>query len=324
MSSLWLPSAAILVGFIGLVWSADRFIDGSAALAKNLGLSKLLIGLTIVSVGTSAPEVVVSISSSLKNAGELAVGNALGSNLANIGLVMGITTIICKLPVRKYLLLLELPALFIVTTMAGIVLYDAKITFWEGLILLTGLVPLLFTIFKVQKYFPNIDDDIKIPHMDKWRAIFWLLFGLSVLIISSEALVWGGTEVAEFFGVSPLIIGLTVIAVGTSLPELAASIVSAIKGHAEIALGNIIGSNIFNILIVLAVPGLISSKQLSPEIFTRDYLSVAGLTLLLIVIIIINYFRCSQNGNSHGSIGHKVGVLLLLCYLSYYIYLINF
>jgi cation:H+ antiporter len=324
MSSLWLPSAAILVGFIGLVWSADRFIDGSAALAKNLGLSKLLIGLTIVSVGTSAPEVVVSISSSLKNAGELAVGNALGSNLANIGLVMGITTMICKLPVRKYLLLLELPALFIVTAMAGIVLFDAKITFWEGLILLTGLVPLLFTIFKVQKYFPNIDDDIKIPHMDKWKAIFWLLFGLSVLIISSEALVWGGTEVAEFFGVSPLIIGLTVIAVGTSLPELAASIVSAIKGHAEIALGNIIGSNIFNILTVLAVPGLISSKQLSPEIFTRDYLSVAGLTLLLIVIIIIDYFRCRQNGNSHGSIGRKVGVLLLLCYLSYYIYLINF
>jgi cation:H+ antiporter len=324
MSSLWLPSAAILVGFIGLVWSADRFIDGSAALAKNLGLSKLLIGLTIVSVGTSAPEVVVSISSSLKNAGELAVGNALGSNLANIGLVLGITTMICKLPVRKYLLLLELPALFIVTAMAGIVLYDAKITFWEGLILLTGLVPLLFIIFKVQKYFPNIDDDIKIPHMDKWKATFWFLFGLSVLIISSEALVWGGTEVAEFFGVSPLIIGLTVIAVGTSLPELAASIVSAIKGHAEIALGNIIGSNIFNILTVLAVPGLISSKQLSPEIFTRDYLSVAGLTLLLIVIVIIDYFRCSQNGNSHGSIGRKVGVLLLLCYLSYYIYLINF
>lgn len=322
MSSLWLPSVAILFGFVGLILSADRFIDGNAALAKKLGLSKLLIGLTIVSVGTSAPEVVVSISSSLRDAGELAVGNALGSNLANIGLVMAITIMISKIPVRKYLLLLELPALFIVTAMAGIVLYDAKITFWEGLILFAGLFPLLFTMFKVQKYFPNIDDEIKIPDMDKWKAIFWLLFGLTILIISSEALVWGGTEFAKFFGVSPLIIGLTVIAIGTSLPELAASVVSAIKGHAEIALGNIIGSNIFNILTVLAVPGLLNSKQLSPEIFTRDYLSVAALTLLLILIIIIDYFRCSKKGISNGSIGRKVGILLLFCYLSYYMYLL--
>lgn len=323
MSDLWLPSLAILTGFMGLIWSADRFIDGSAALASKLGLSKLMIGLTIVSIGTSAPEMAVSISSSLKDAGELAVGNALGSNLANIGLVLAITALISKLPIRKYLLILEIPVLFVVTALAGLVLYDGIITFWEGFLLLAGIVPLMFLLIKVQKFLPNMDDDIEIHAMGRNKAIFWLLVGLILLIVSSETLVWGGTKIAEAFEVSPLIIGLTIIAIGTSLPELAASVMSAIKGHADIALGNIVGSNIFNILTVLSIPGIINSKSMDGQIFTRDYLSMAALTLMLIAVIVFDYFHCNKNGKFHGAIGRKMGIFLLLCYVSYYVFLFN-
>ena len=321
MSEIWLAWLAILAGFGGLIWSADRFVGGSAALASNFGISRLIIGLTIVSLGTSAPEIVVSISAALKGSGELAVGNALGSNLANIGLVLAITALIAPMPIQRHLLTQEIPILLVVTFAAGYALYDAKLVAIEGAILLGSLIPLLYFMIRTKQQHPEeAGDDSDIPDMTSTAASLWFLAGLIALIISSEILVWGAQKVALSFGVSPLIIGLTVIAVGTSLPELAASVMSAIKGHHEMALGNIVGSNIFNILAVMSLPGLIHPPEMESSVFSRDFLAMAGVTLLLAGAIAVDYLLRNRHPESNGTarLGRRIGVLLLISYISYY------
>ncbi|GAA5317693.1 MAG: calcium/sodium antiporter [Candidatus Pelagadaptatus aseana] len=321
MPDFWLACIAILAGFIGLIWSADRFVGGSAAIANNLGVSRLIIGLTIVSLGTSAPEIVVSISSALKGAGELAVGNALGSNLANIGLVLAITALIAPMPIQKHLINQEIPILLLVTAIAGITLYDAHLSFWEGVLLAGSLIPLLSLMIWTKKKHPSPEEeDSEIPDDSMTKAIFWFVIGLGALIASSEMLVWGARTVAEAFGVSPLIIGLTVIAIGTSLPELAASIMSALKGHHDMAIGNIIGSNIFNILAVMAVPGLVSPLTMDASVFSRDFIAMAAVTLLLCLAIIADYAfgNRGDKGTGHARLGRRIGCLLLASYIAYY------
>jgi len=320
MSELWLAWLAILAGFGGLIWSADRFVGGSAAIASNLGISRLVVGLTIVSLGTSAPEIVVSISASLKGSGELAVGNALGSNLANIGLVLAITALIAPMPIQKHLLTQEIPILLLVTAVAGFILFDAQLVAIEGAFLLASLIPLLYFMVRTKQKTPAEEDDNEIPNFDTSTATFWFIVGLVALIISSEALVWGAQIVATSFGVSPLIIGLTVIAVGTSLPELAASVMSALKGHHDMALGNIIGSNIFNILAVMSIPGLINPPQMDILVFSRDFLAMGGVTLLLAAAITVDYWLRNRHPGSNGTarLGRRIGILLLASYISYY------
>ena len=320
MPDIWLAWLAILGGFAGLIWSADRFVGGSAAIASNFGLSKLMIGLTIVSLGTSAPEIVVSISASLEDAGDMAIGNALGSNLANIGLVLAITALIAPMPIQRHLLTEEIPVLLLVTALAGVILWDATVTMTEGLILLGSIGPLLYLMAKHKKEHPEEADDDEIPDLGIGPATAWFVIGLATLIASSELLVWGATEIATDFGISPLIIGLTVVAVGTSLPELAASVMSAIRGHHEMALGNIIGSNIFNILTVMAMPGLISPPVMESEVFNRDYLAMAGITLLLVGAITVDYKLRNRNGTGpgHARLGRRIGVTLLVGYIAYY------
>ncbi len=320
MSELWLAWLAILAGFGGLIWSADRFVGGSAAIASNLGISRLVVGLTIVSLGTSAPEIVVSISASLKDSGELAVGNALGSNLANIGLVLAITALIAPMPIQKHLLTQEIPILLLVTAVAGFILFDAQLVAIEGAFLLASLIPLLYFMVRTKQKNPAEEDDNEIPNFDTSTATFWFIVGLVALIISSEALVWGAQIVATSFGVSPLIIGLTVIAVGTSLPELAASVMSALKGHHDMALGNIIGSNIFNILAVMSIPGLINPPQMDILVFSRDFLAMGGVTLLLAAAITVDYWLRNRHPESNGTarLGRRIGILLLASYISYY------
>lgn len=330
MSELWLSWAAILAGFIGLVWSADRFVGGSAAIASNLGIPKLIVGLTIVSLGTSAPEIVVSISAALKGAGDLAVGNALGSNLANIGMVLGITALIAPMPIQRHLLTQEIPILLLITAMAGALLYDSRLVTWEGALLAGTLIPLMWLMIRTKQKHPSPEEeDSEIPDMETLSAAFWFIAGLAVLIGSSELLVWGAKNTAEHFGVSPLIIGLTVIAVGTSLPELAASVVSAIKGHTDIALGNIIGSNIFNILAVMSVPGLFGPTDMSgSEVFSRDYMAMAAITLFLAAAIVVDYFLRNSSSNNAATnadgvavdarLGRRIGSALLLGYIAYY------
>lgn len=320
MTQLWLPLLAVAAGFVGLIWSADRFVAGSAALAYNLGISKLVIGLTIVAFGTSAPEIVVSVSASLKQAGELAVGNALGSNLANMGLVLAITALVAPLPIQRHILSNETPALLLITALAGIFLYDARLVTWEGGILLLAL-PLTMGLLIWSRRADPVDEQAEIPNLSQLAAAGWFVLGLAALIVSSEVLVWGATELALSFGVTPLVVGLTVIAVGTSLPELAASVVSALKGHQDIALGNIIGSNMFNLLAVMAIPGLLPQPPMDAEVFSRDFVALAGVTSVLAAAIYIDYRlrnrRRKAGEASRAYLGRVVGATLLFCYLGY-------
>lgn len=314
---------AILIGFAGLVWSADRFVGASAGIAKAAGLSPLIIGLTIVSFGTSAPEVLVSISAALEGAGEMAIGNALGSNLANIGLVLGATALVATLPIQKHILLQEMPILIGVTALGGWVLWDAQVSIVEAFVLFGSIVPVMayLVIIKKRGLTPaELHEEMEeVPDMPIKTAGIWFVIGLGLLIISSKILVWGATGTAVYFGVSPLIIGLTVVAVGTSLPELAASIMSALRGHHDIALGNVIGSNIFNLLAVMSVPAFISPLSMEPMVFSRDYIAMAGLTAFLVSWIGFEYMR--RANKSHAGLGKGLGACLLAAYVAYYFWL---
>ncbi len=309
--TLLLACAAILGGFLALMWSADRFVSGAAATARNLGMSPLLIGLTVVSLGTSAPEILVSAIASFTDYPGLAVGNAIGSNIANIGLVLAITALICPLPIHSGLLKRELPLLLVVTLIAGYCLLDSRISLVDSLLLLAMMVATLYLLIRWQKGARHDaleqEEDEEIPTLSQGKASWLLLSGLLILLGSSRLLVWGATEIAMALGVSDLVIGLTVVAIGTSLPELAASVVSALKKHHDIALGNVVGSNIFNLLTVLPVPGLIKQVTLSTEVFSRDYLAMLAITVLLIAMIFIRRQLLPRAG----------GLVLLLAYAGY-------
>lgn len=322
MTELFYMAGALVLGFIGLLWSADRFVDGSAAMARNLGVSPLIIGLTIVSFGTSAPEILVSINAALSGAGELAIGNALGSNLANVGLVLGVTALFGTLPVQKPILVHEVPILLGVTIIAGWFLSDATLSRAEGAILMGLLLPVLVYLVWIKRRTQPpeiIATDDELPHLSQQAAFQRFILGLVLLVLSARILVWGATALAEYIGVSPLIIGLTVIAVGTSLPELAASIMSAVRGHHDIALGNIIGSNIFNLLAVMSIPALMRPLNLDTDVFSRDYLAMAGITLLLALFLLLSLSK-RKAGHMPG-IKRWHGGLFLLCYTFYYYYL---
>ncbi len=314
---IYVAAIAILVGFVGLIWSADRFVAGAAAFALNSGLTPMIIGLTVVSFGTSAPEILVSLNASISGAGDIAIGNAIGSNIANVALVLAVTALVARIPIQRHILADELPILLAVTFLSGLFLYDAKLSSIEGWILLLLLVPLmLYLIWRKQKSLDPVEQSEQedIQTMTTGAAIFWFGLGLIILILSSRVLVWGAQTTAEHFSVSPLIIGLTIIAIGTSLPELAASIASALKGHHDIALGNIIGSNIFNLLAVMSLPGIISPLSYDREVFNRDYLTMAGVTSFLAIAIFLS-FASSKSNKKY--IGRGTGSLLLVCYGAY-------
>jgi cation:H+ antiporter len=259
----------IVAGLIGLVWSSDKFVDGAAAIARWAGLSPLLIGLTIVSLGTSAPEIVISIIASLSGSGELAVGNALGSNIANTGLVLGVTLIIKSMAVEASAIRRELPQMMGATLLAGALLADGELSLLDGTVLLSALTLFLFLL---SKRGPG-KEATAVEAGAASAGLAWLKFlgGLVLLVISSRVLVIGAVNVATALGVSELIVGLTIVAIGTSLPELAASVVSAVKGHADMAIGAILGSNIFNLLIVLPIPGLLGPLPLDASVYYRDW-----------------------------------------------------
>jgi cation:H+ antiporter len=317
-----IASAAILVGFIILVWSADVFVAGAAAIADNLGMSPILIGLTIVSLGTSAPEVLVSINAAYLGAGELAIGNALGSNMANFGLVLGLTAMLSPLPVHRNRLKREMPTLLAVTLGCGLLLLDGELDMTDGLLMLGALAFILVEMISSQSHDANAAEEANVeelPHMAPQRAWISFIIGLALLIASSKLLVWGATNVALELGVSPLVIGLTIVAIGTSLPELAASLASAMKGHGEIALGNVLGSNLFNLLGVMSIPGMFTTQVLEPLVLSRDYASMLGITVLLAVVLYASLLRpSSRTGKREIRLGRSIGALLLCCYGLYY------
>lgn len=306
-------SLAIIVGLVVLVWSADRFVLGAAATARHFGMSPLLIGMTIVSLGTSAPEIFVSATASLEGSGILAIGNALGSNITNVGLVLGITALIAPLPIQGRMLKKEIPILLLVTVIAGLVLQDFVLGFWDAIVLMVCLVITLFWLFHESndQEIGGLDEEevAAIEQTSTAKSIMWLVVGLGALMISAQLLVWGAVEVATYFGISELIIGLTIVAIGTSLPELAASVASALKGHHDIAIGNVVGSNIFNLLAVMPIPGLVASTSIEKEVLFRDYGTMLIITVLLIAFVYL--FR------RKGRVGRSAGSVLLLAYASY-------
>ena len=286
-----LSIAILLAGLVGLIWSADKFVYGAAAIARNFGLPPLIIGLTIVAMGSSAPEIMVAFTSALDGNSNTAIGNALGSNITNIALVLGVTVLLQPLLVHSQLLKRELPILLSVTLIAAYILWDQKLTFTEGLVLISlffitigGLCWL--TLRDKKKNDPLLtqaQDDVPEGVSNKMATI-WVVVGMIVLPLASYFVVEGASDIARFFGWSELVIGLTIIAIGTSLPELAASIASIKNNDHDMALGNIVGSNIFNILAVLAMPALINPGVFDEAEAGRDMYTVVGLTFLLFLM----------------------------------------
>ncbi|MGB0360860.1 MAG: calcium/sodium antiporter [Endozoicomonas sp.] len=302
---------AIIVGFILLTWSADRFVGGVATSAKNWGISPMLIGLTVVSIGTSAPEILVSLMSALQGHIDIAVGNAIGSNIANIGLVLGLTALIAPLPVKTALARREISWLVFVTMIAGGCLWNSYLGLMESLILLSGLCVTLYLMAYWQKSHPEepLVEAEKIKEMTSSRAYIELISGLVLLLVSAKILVWGAEEIAVLLGVSELVIGLTIVAIGTSLPELATSVASAIRGHHDIAIGNIVGSNIFNLLAVLSMPGLVAPGVLNESVIVRDYPVMLAFTFLLAALTL--------TGKKPKILGRSTGIILITGYFSY-------
>jgi len=284
---MWVPLLVLIFGLVTLVWSADRFLSGAASAAGHLGVSKMLIGLTVVSIGTSAPEILVALTAAIEGNPLLAVGNAIGSNIANIGLVLGITAMIAPLPFSRGVLRKELPWLLGATFLTLWLLFDLQLTRVDGVILLTAMGLIMYRLVKTQQTTTegvtvSIEEELdELQALSKGKAVFWLIAGLIILLVSAEMLVWAATRIAEWLGVSEMVIGLTVVAVGTSLPELAATVGAAIKGHSDIAIGNVVGSNILNILVVLSVPGLVSEPTIDNVALWRDCGMMLALTLAL-------------------------------------------
>ena len=323
MATMYLPFFALLIGMLGLLLGADRFVEGSAAVARNLGISPMIIGLTVVSVGTSAPEIIVSINAALNGAGQLAIGNALGSNIANIGLVLGITALVAPLPVQKHLLVEEGPVLLLITALTGLCLYDGFLHRGESLALALLVIPLLILVVKYKKSEPNpetVENAEEIPVMPRAKALLRLAIGLGVLLVSAEITVWGAKSIAVYLGLSELIIGLTIVAIGTSLPELAASIMSALRGHHDIAIGNIFGSNLFNLMLVMTAAGVISPMALSPDVFSRDFSAMALMTILMVALVAFSLLKTAQS-DSQSRLSRSVGIVLLAAYGIYYVVL---
>ena len=313
-----LAALAVIIGLALLVWSADRFVDGAAASAGHFGMPPLLIGMVIVGFGTSAPEMVVSVLAAVQGNPGIALGNAYGSNITNIALILGITALISPIAIQPQIIRREMPVLLAVTVLAVWQLWDGYLSFADGIVLSATLVLLMgWTTLRSMKGSDNFardiadelaDSDNKIPLR---RALFWLVLGLAILILSSRLLVWGAVVIAQALGVSDLIIGLTVVAIGTSLPELASSVIAARKGEHDIAVGNIIGSNLFNTLAVVGLAAAIHPMPVASEVLARDAAVMAGLTLLLFVF--------AWSGRR---IIRPVGAVLLTAYAGYTAYLV--
>ncbi|HDP26185.1 MAG TPA: calcium/sodium antiporter [Deltaproteobacteria bacterium] len=312
---------AVAFGLALLVWSADRFVDGSASTARHFGMPPLLIGMVIVGFGTSAPEMMVSALSASQGNPGIALGNAYGSNITNIALILGLTTLISPIAVNSQVLRKELPILTAVTALAAWQILDGEITRSDALVLLVVFGALMgWSIWQgMQKKSDSLggemEQELTVYAMPIRKALFRLVSGLVVLIVSSRILVWGAVELAHRLGVDDLIIGLTIVAVGTSLPELSSSIIATWRGEHDIALGNVLGSNLFNTLAVVGIAGAIHPMAVGPEVFSRDIPVMAALTVSLFIL--------GYGFRRPGRINRFEGIALLACYLGYTTFLVS-
>ena len=312
--------AAILVGFVILVWSADKFVYGASNTATSFNVSPLVVGVIIVGLGTSAPEMVVSaIAASSGNSG-LSVGNALGSNITNVGLILGITCLIIPMTVRSRIVKKEIPMMFGVLVAGSCLLLDGELGYFDGAVLASGFVALIIWSFIEAKSHPEDAlneefQELTEDSISRSAALGWLAGGMVLLVASSRLLVWGAVTLAESFGVSDLIIGLTIVAIGTSLPELAASIASAKQKQFDIAIGNVLGSNMFNLLGVMAIPALVAPGAFDPQVVVRDVPAMLLLSLMLWL------FASNFSFVRKGALGRTAGVVMLATYVGYVVYL---
>ncbi len=310
----------LIVGLALLVWSADKLVYGAAAVAKNVGISPLVIGMTILAMGSSAPEMMVSATAALEGKTDTAVGNVLGSNIANIALILGITALIKPLSISSTILRRELPLMIVVTLVAGLLLWDSQLGFYEGITLFVLFSLFILTMLMISRSEQKQgqqdalveQQESEIPQdVSNKAAIFWVIVGLVLLPISADLLVDNAVIIAKYFGMSDLVIGLTIIAIGTSLPELAASLAGVLKGEDDMAVGNIIGSNIFNILAVMGIPGILNPSLLNQHAMGRDFWVMLAISLLLVIMAL----------SKSRSISRIEGAVLFGCFIIYQVYL---
>lgn len=301
----------LIISLVALVYAADYFVSGAVSIAKTIGVSSLVIGLTIVGLGTSAPEILVSVISSLQGNAGLAVGNALGSNIANIGMVLGITAIIAPIAMPSGIIKRELPILMVISIACYLLAFDGLGQI-DGVMMLMTLVVFIGWLIKSSRGSEHTDDFSDEFDSEMTARKAWIVFflGLLGLLVSSKLLVWSAVNIAQYFGISDLVIGLSVVAVGTSLPELAASVMSVIKKEGDLALGNIIGSNIYNLLAVYSLPGLLAPNLLDQNVLYRDFPVMLFLTGILFVFG-YKFFK------KIGSISRLEGVMLMCFYVGY-------
>ncbi|HEI8867100.1 calcium/sodium antiporter [Serratia sp. AKBS12] len=312
---MFLAIALLIVGLFLLVYGADRLVYGAAVISRSLGVPPLIIGMTIVGIGTSLPELIVSVTAALNGQIDMAVGNVLGSNITNILLILGVAALIHPLAARSEVLRRELPLMLAVTVLCGFVLMDSHLSRLDGVILLAaaaGFIMLMLKIARLAQHEGNdsltVEQIAELPQdSSNTVAMLWLLLAFIILPLSSRMIVDNATVIAHYFGLSELVVGLTIIAVGTSLPELATSIAGALKGEDDMAIGNIIGSNIFNSVIVLGVPALLSPGSINPAAYQRDYWVMLAVSVVLSALCI---------GRKH-RIGHLAGALLLCGFIAY-------
>jgi len=313
----------LVIGIALLAFSGERFIEASALLAKRLNVSPLIIGLVIVGFGTSAPELIVSTIAAIYGNYGIAVGNAIGSNITNVALVIGLTALVKPLAVQSNILKREFPILFAAMLAVFYLFYEGVISRADGVLMCFGMAIIIYGFYLASRNKPNEQDALtkEIIEQDQMLAkkmshkkmIFWLIFGLILLPVSADILVRGATGIAAFFGVSQVVIGLTVVAFGTSLPELAATIISALKDEPDIAVGNVIGSNLFNLLMVLGVPAIIHPLPIDKTVLYRDYPVMVGLSVIL-------FLMCFGKGK--GLIKRWHGLGLVAIYVVYIVSLV--
>lgn len=310
-----MPILAVVLGLAVLVWSADKFVDGAAATAKHLGMPSILIGMVVVGFGTSAPEMTVSAFAAWEGNPALALGNAYGSNTLNIALILGLTAVFAMIAVHSSIVRKEMPILLAVTLLAGWQLWDGEISRNDAIVLLLVFFGIVgWSIYSAMRQRQDslgeeMAAELAEHPLPLKRALLWLAIGLLLLIVSSRILVWGSVSVAQAFGVSDLIIGLTIVALGTSLPELASSVMAARKGESDLALGNVVGSNLFNTLAVVGIAGMIAPITVAEEVLTRDWPMMLAVTFGLFIM--------AYGFKKQGHLTHWEGSVLLASYVAY-------
>lgn len=313
-------SVEVIAGLVLLVWGADRFVHGAAASARNMGIAPLLIGLTVVAFATSAPEILVSVVASLRGEPGLAIGNAIGSNIVNIGLVLGCVALIRPIQLRSATLRREMPALLAVTLLTVSLFLDSFLSFIDGIVMLTGLVIVMMWLTRLgMRSAPsdpiNQEYEAEIPkNVTTRNAIIWLLVGIATLLVGAQLLVDGSIEIARILGVSEVVIGILLVAFGTSLPELAVSLVSALKGEYGLAIGNIVGSNIFNLLAVIGIAATIAPSSLAPSVLSLHIFVMVAFTLVL--------FAMTYDYDGKSELSRIEGIALLLAFIAYDTYVV--